>query len=80
MQEQKQDLKNFIDGEWQKSKATDHLAVINPATKELMAHVPLSHSEEVDQAVQAASRALADWLLKPVTERIQYLFKLKKKL
>ena len=80
MQEQKQDLKNFIDGEWQKSKATDHLAVINPATTELMAHVPLSPSEEVDQAVQAASRALADWRRTPVTERIQYLFKLKNQL
>ncbi len=80
MQEQKQDLKNFIDGKWQKSKAMDLLAVINPATTELMAHVPLSPSEEVDQAVQAASRALADWRRTPVTERIQYLFKLKNQL
>ena len=80
MQEQKQDLKNFIDGKWRKSKAMDLLAVINPATTELMAHVPLSPSEEVDQAVQAASRALADWRRTPVTERIQYLFKLKNQL
>ncbi|MCH8126339.1 CoA-acylating methylmalonate-semialdehyde dehydrogenase [candidate division KSB1 bacterium] len=77
MQEQKQDLKNFIDGKWQKSKAMDLLAVINPATTELMAHVPLSPSEEVDQAIQAASRALVDWRRTPITERIQYLFNLK---
>ena len=72
-----QDLKNFIDGKWQKSKAMDLLAVINPATTELMAHVPLSPSEEVDQAIQAASRALVDWRRTPITERIQYLFNLK---
>ncbi len=77
MQEQKQDLKNFIDGKWQKSKAMDHLLVINPATTELIANVPLSPSEEVDQAVQAASRALVDWRRTPITERIQYLFNLK---
>ena len=72
-----QDLKNFIDGKWQKSKAMDLLAVINPATTELMANVPLSPSEEVDQAIQAASRALVDWRRTPITERIQYLFNLK---
>ena len=72
-----QDLKNFIDGKWQKSKALDLLAVINPATTELMANVPLSPSEEVDQAIQAASRALVDWRRTPITERIQYLFNLK---
>ena len=55
----------------------DLLAVINPATTELMAHVPLSPSEEVDQAIQAASRALVDWRRTPITERIQYLFNLK---
>lgn len=77
MLESKLDLKNFIDGQWQKSKTHENLDVTNPATAEAIARVPLSLSQEVDHAVQAASRAFSSWRQTPVTERIQYLFKLK---
>ncbi len=70
-------LPNFIDGDWQRSAATDYLDVLNPATAETLAEVPLSPAGEVDDAVQRASRAFRDWRRTPVTERVQYLFRLK---
>jgi len=51
--------------------------VINPATTEVLASVPLSPAAEVDQAAQAAASAFDGWRRVPATERIQYLFKLK---
>ena len=49
----------------------------NPATAEVLAEVPLSGTQEVDAAVDAAQNALAGWSNTPVTDRIQYLFRLK---
>jgi malonate-semialdehyde dehydrogenase (acetylating)/methylmalonate-semialdehyde dehydrogenase len=68
---------NFIGGEWQKSGAFEFVNVVNPATQEVMGKTPLSSASEVDQAAQAAVQALPDWRRMPVTERVQYLFKLK---
>ena len=50
---------------------------LNPATGEELGRTPLSPAAEVDAAVQAARRAFPGWRRVPVTERIQYLFKLK---
>ena len=70
-------LLNYVDNRWQRSQAGEQLPVNNPATAEIMARVPLSPAEEVDEAVRAASNALEEWRRTPVTDRIQYLFKLK---
>src|SRR6266404_998846 len=70
-------LPNFIAGEWRASNAAKVLDVVNPATAELLARVPLSSAAEVDAAVQAASRAFADWRRTPVTDRVQFLFRLR---
>jgi malonate-semialdehyde dehydrogenase (acetylating)/methylmalonate-semialdehyde dehydrogenase len=70
-------LQNFIDGKWQPSIATETLDVINPATGEILAQVPLSPAEEVDRAAEAAAAAFGAWRRTPPTERVQYLFKLK---
>jgi malonate-semialdehyde dehydrogenase (acetylating)/methylmalonate-semialdehyde dehydrogenase len=70
-------IQNYIDGQWQKSKAAESLPVINPATGEEIGRTPLSPAEEVDLAVQAAARAFPAWRRVPVTDRVQYLFKLK---
>ncbi|MGW8251720.1 MAG: aldehyde dehydrogenase family protein, partial [Anaerolineales bacterium] len=70
-------LYNFINGEWKASSATDWLDVHNPATGNVLQHVPLSPAQEVDQAVQAAQQAFQSWRRVPPTERIQYLFELK---
>src|SRR5947199_2598583 len=70
-------LLNYIAGEWKRSRANEFLDIRNPATAEAMVRVPLSLSEEVDEAVQAAQAVFPDWRRTPPTERIQYLFKLK---
>jgi malonate-semialdehyde dehydrogenase (acetylating)/methylmalonate-semialdehyde dehydrogenase len=70
-------LKNYVGGSWQVSAAAEHLDVINPATAETLARVPLSPPGEVDQAARVAAAAFEDWRRVPATERIQYLFKLK---
>jgi malonate-semialdehyde dehydrogenase (acetylating) / methylmalonate-semialdehyde dehydrogenase len=70
-------LPNYINNQWCSSSATEYLDVINPATAEVLAKVPLSPATEVEQAVQAASVAFSSWRRTPPTERVQYLFKLK---
>lgn len=70
-------LLNYIGGEWKRSGAGEYLAVDNPATAEVMASVPLSPKDEVGEAVAAAKQAFAAWREVPVGERIQPLFKLK---
>jgi malonate-semialdehyde dehydrogenase (acetylating) / methylmalonate-semialdehyde dehydrogenase len=70
-------LDNYIDGTWCPSSATDFLAIRNPATTEILGQVPLSPGSDVEQAAQAAVRALVTWRRTPATDRVQYLFKLK---
>ncbi len=71
-------IRNFIGGEWRTSATTEFLEVHNPATAEVLGRVPLSPAAEVDAAVQAAVRAFPEWRGVPVTDRIQYLFQLKR--
>ena len=73
-------MRNYIQGQWQDSTATERIAVINPATGEELGRVPLSPASEVDLAVRAAAAAFPSWRRVPVTERVQFLFKLKAKL
>jgi malonate-semialdehyde dehydrogenase (acetylating)/methylmalonate-semialdehyde dehydrogenase len=71
------EILNYIDNEWRHSEAEEFIDVINPATQELLGRTPLSLSSELDAAVMAASAAASSWRNTPVTERVQYLFKLK---
>src|SRR5688500_9148600 len=70
-------LKNYINGSWKHSSAAHCADVINPATGQLIATVPLSPAAEIDEAAQAASHAFIDWRRTPAGNRIQYLFRLK---
>ncbi|MEO8482935.1 MAG: CoA-acylating methylmalonate-semialdehyde dehydrogenase [Acidobacteriota bacterium] len=70
-------MQNYIDGQFQKSATTQVMPVMNPATGEEIDRVPMSSAIEVDAAVQAAARAFPAWRRVPVTERIQFLFRLK---
>lgn len=70
-------LLNYVNGRWKTSNATETLPIINPATAELMAKVPLSPAEEVDEAARCAAEAFKEWRETPAADRIQYLFKLK---
>jgi malonate-semialdehyde dehydrogenase (acetylating)/methylmalonate-semialdehyde dehydrogenase len=70
-------IRNYINGEWRQSASSDHLPVINPATAEELDRVPLSDPADVEAAVRAAAKAFPDWRRTPVTERVQFLSKLK---
>jgi len=70
-------LSNYLNGQWQRSTAEEYLEVINPATAEVLALVPLSGAADVALATQAAAAAFPQWRRTPPEERVQYLFKLK---
>ena len=69
-------VKNFIDGEWVDS-AGQMQDVVNPATQQVIAQVPISTKGEFDQAVQAAKAAYPDWRRTPPLARVRCLFRLK---
>ncbi len=71
-------LKNYINGEWVASSATDYWNVVNPASQEVMAQVPSGTTADVDAAVKGAEAAFAVWKRVPAGKRIQYLFQLKR--
>ena len=70
-------LANYVGGSWHTPSDRDALDVVNPATGEPIARVPLSNAADVDRVVKAAQAAFEGWRRTPATERIQYLFKLK---
>jgi malonate-semialdehyde dehydrogenase (acetylating)/methylmalonate-semialdehyde dehydrogenase len=71
------EIRNYIQGEWRVSTAAERVPVVNPATGEELTQTPLSTAAEVDQAAQGAALAFPAWRRVPVTERVQFLFKLK---
>ncbi len=70
-------VQNYINGVWCPANAVNTLDVINPATAQVLAQVPLSPARDVDAGVDAAAQAFSAWRRTPATERIQYLFRLK---
>lgn len=70
-------VRNYINGTWSDSRASEWLDVFNPATAEVIGRTPLSPATEVDQAVQAAAAAFGEWRRVPVADRVQCLFRLK---
>jgi malonate-semialdehyde dehydrogenase (acetylating)/methylmalonate-semialdehyde dehydrogenase len=70
-------LGNYIGGAWRDVDAGEWLDVVNPATGEAIARTPLSGSEQVAAAVDAAVEAFREWRRTPPEDRIQPLFKLK---
>jgi malonate-semialdehyde dehydrogenase (acetylating)/methylmalonate-semialdehyde dehydrogenase len=70
-------IPNYVAGRWHTPSGRETLDVVNPATGETLARVPLSSAEDVDKVVQGAHAAFDGWRRTPPTERIQYLFKFK---
>ncbi|MDP5274253.1 CoA-acylating methylmalonate-semialdehyde dehydrogenase [Chengkuizengella axinellae] len=68
-------LKNYINGKWVASQSNERLAVENPATGNVIANVPVSTKEDVNQAVLAAKQAFTSWKNTPVPKRARILFK-----
>ncbi len=68
---------NYVNGQWIESTATEWFDVTNPANGEIIAKAPLSGTDEVATAVEAAAAAYPEWRRTPPEDRIQPLFKLK---
>jgi len=62
----------FIDGEWIiEGRAT--VPVLNPATEEILGHLPLATTADLDRAVAAAVRGFATWRAIPIADRVAIL-------
>ncbi|MCI3922937.1 CoA-acylating methylmalonate-semialdehyde dehydrogenase [Paenibacillus sp. TRM 82003] len=70
-----QPLKNWIGGQWVEALSNRVEPVVNPATEEVLASVPLSSKEDVDLAVRTAEEAFRTWSRTPVPRRARVLFK-----
>ncbi|WP_404332139.1 CoA-acylating methylmalonate-semialdehyde dehydrogenase [Mesobacillus maritimus] len=68
-------LRNYIDGTWVESNSTLTEVVVNPATGEEIAKVPISTKDDVDTAVKAAAKAFPAWSETAVPKRARILFK-----
>ncbi len=66
----------LIHGEWQESRSTEWREVINPATQEVLARVPMATIEEVNAAVASAQRAFHTWRKTPLATRARVFLKL----
>ena len=67
---------NLIGGEWVDASSGETMEVLNPSTGEVIAEVPRASTEDVDHAVQAAKKALVEWLETTPAERAEMLLKL----
>jgi malonate-semialdehyde dehydrogenase (acetylating)/methylmalonate-semialdehyde dehydrogenase len=70
-------LFNYVGGAWQTPTAAETLESRNPATGELLAHIPLSGAADVDAAVKAARAAFPDWRATSPVKRARAVFALR---
>ncbi|HWH55051.1 MAG TPA: gamma-aminobutyraldehyde dehydrogenase [Gaiellaceae bacterium] len=68
--------KNVVGGDWIDGASGETMEVINPSTGEAIAEVPRGTAEDVDRAVEAAKKALPEWLETTPGERAEVLLKL----
>ena len=66
----------LINGEFVQSKTTEWRDVVNPATQEVIARVPMATQEELDAAVAAAKEAFKTWRYTPIGTRARIFLKL----
>jgi alpha-ketoglutaric semialdehyde dehydrogenase len=68
---------NYINGKWVPSESGEVFENVNPAdTRDIIGRFPLSTSEDVNRAVNAAQQAFNRWRQTPAPRRAELLFKL----
>src|SRR6266576_1526915 len=72
----KTEYKAFIGGDWADSVSGEMMEVVNPATGDVIAEVPRGTAADVQRAVEAAQRALPEWLDATPKERSELLLAL----
>ena len=66
----------FVDGEFVEPAGGDYFATINPATEETLSEVSQAGADDVDRAVQAATKALPGWRALSGDERARYIYRI----
>jgi betaine-aldehyde dehydrogenase len=69
-------IQNYVNGKLVDSAATEFTELVDPATGKVTGRSPKSTPEEVDEAVQAAAAAFAEWRRSTPSQRQQALLKL----
>ncbi|MDF2922403.1 MAG: hypothetical protein K0R57_1317 [Paenibacillaceae bacterium] len=72
---QKPKLKNMIGGQWLEAESAAFEEVVNPATGEVLAYVPLSTGADLERAVAAAAASFREWKQVPVPRRARLMFR-----
>src|SRR5689334_13651296 len=68
---------NYINGEWVASQSGEMFENLNPAdTRDIVGRFPLSNSDDVNAAVNAAQGAFDRWRNTPAPKRAELLFRL----
>jgi len=65
--------KIYINGEWRTPNSTATHDIINPATEEVVARIPLSDAQDVNDAVAAAKAAFVTWGKTSAQERSELI-------
>lgn len=66
----------FINGEFKQSKTSEWIDLTDPASNQVIGHVPRCTKEEMEQATEAASTAFKTWKEVPVQQRQRVMLKL----
>ncbi len=66
---------NYIGGRWVPARSGRTFCNLNPANGEILGEFPASGPEDVDDAVEAASKARRAWALTPAPKRAEIVFR-----
>ena len=69
--------KHYVNGDWVKPISSKKFEVLNPATEELVGHIILGNTEDVDRAVDLANKAFHDFSSTSKSKRLSLLKKLR---
>ncbi len=69
------EFQNYINGKWGSGRRGKTFDSINPANEELLARIQAADFEDLNAAVEAATKAFQSWRLTPAPLRGELLFK-----
>ena len=69
------DLGLYIDGSWRRGEGRDTHSVVNPATGDTLAELPLATAADLDEALVATAKGFAHWRSVDVNARAAVLHK-----
>jgi aldehyde dehydrogenase (NAD+) len=67
------DMRFYVDGQWQERAEAQRIAVRNPYSEEIIGHIAAGTSADVDQAVAAARKAFASFSQASTDDRLALL-------